>query len=476
MLFSEKRERARRFGLALRMGIPILLLIGVVLFYFFRNNKFAIHDIDIAILSAILLISIYFIFFLINTGQSEILVDRITGTFNRHALLNEIKHYLKQHEAGSLILLRIENLTDINDHYGIDRGDRILRLYLHLFDEFLKLHDLKEAIVGRYHGGDFILLLPVQKERAVALMDQFIQTYKEVGGVDIETKFSVEEIHRGDEFEPLINHLYDTLYQKKGQKENTKKLDLGRLEQEIVEAAREGNLVLHYVPTLHLRNDTIDLFEVGVRLRTKNAGMLPPKKFIPVINRLGMEREYDEALFISICKDAKEVDPSIRFSFNVSPHSLRNENFVEMIKEIAAKEGVAYDRMVLELFENRAVKDIKRYKVVLEDLKELGVRFALDNFGASNASFDYIKKLPVDMVQFDKEFTLGYNNPRIEALLKGYLLACRQMGVETLVKWVDTPEALARFRELDVDYVQGFIVADRPLESDEMKSKYGVKQ
>lgn len=475
MLFSEKRERAHRFGLALRMGIPILLLISVIIFYFFQNSKFVIDDIDIVIFTLILLVSIYFLFFLINMGQSETLMDVTTGTFNRHALLYEIKRYLVYHKNAPLALLRIENLGDISNHYGIDRGDRILQLYLHLLDEFMKLHDVKDLIVGRYHGGDFILLLPFEKERASTLMDEFIQTYKEIGGVEIEARYSLDEIYGNDEIEPVINHLYDTLYQKNGTKGNKKRIDLGKLESEIVKAVRQKDLILYYMPTLQLNSGKTDLFEVAVRLKTENSGILPPKKFIPIINRLGLEIEYDKALFISICKDAKSVDESICFSFNISPHSLRNEGFAQMIKEIVAEEGIDYSRIILELFENRAIKDIKRYKAVLEDLKDMGVKFALDNFGASNASSEYIKKLPVDMVQFDREFALSFSNPRIKALFKGYLLSSKELGVKTLMKWVDTEEALERFKKLGVDYIQGFIVADGPLSSEQIKSKYGVK-
>jgi len=65
------------------------------------------------------------------------------------------------------------------------------------------------------------------------------------------------------------------------------------------------------------------------------------------------------------------------------------------------------------------------------------MEFALDNFGAQNASFEYIKKLPVDMVQFDREFTQSYSNPKIAALLYAYTNACRSMEIKTLVKWVD---------------------------------------
>jgi len=163
----------------------------------------------------------------------------------------------------------------------------------------------------------------------------------------------------------VVNHLYDTISQQSSsslQKRNgEKRINPGTLEREIVDAVNSESLLLQYTPTLNTGTDTIDLFEVGVRLKTEKSGILPPKKFIPVINRLGLERRFDEALFRAVCKDAKMVESEIRFSFNISPFSLRNESFVESIKKIATEEGVSYDRIVVELFENRPFKDLKRY-------------------------------------------------------------------------------------------------------------------
>jgi len=215
---------------------------------------------------------------------------------------------------------------------------------------------------------------------------------------------------------------------------------------------------------------------VGVRLQTENSGVLPPKKFIPVVNRLGLEKRFDTALFAAICADAAQVAPGISFTFNISPFSLRDDTFVGEIRTIAAKSGIDYHRIVIELYENRIFKDLRRYKIVLDELRELGIRFALDNFGTPNASFEYVKQLPVDMVQFDSEFTTSYNNPKIAALLKGYLQAFRTMGVQTVMKWVDTPRMLETCRQLGVDYVQGFIVSNRPYCSDTLIKKYGVNQ
>ncbi|WP_353661591.1 GGDEF domain-containing protein [Hydrogenimonas sp. SS33] len=479
MLYSEIAERSRRFRLALRMGIPILLLIAVVIFYIVRHRHIEIAGIDIAIFALILFISIYFLFFLINLGQSETVTDRMTGAFNRKHLITALKERMSENGPYSVILFRIDNLPFINDHYGIDRGDRLLRVFVHLFDGYLKMQGVKEAVIGRYHGGDFIVGMPMEAEKSLALVDSFVSTYREIDGITVEYKYAGVEKMENTDIPSLITYLYDTLSQQKSQadkrKREEKRLDINRLEEDIVEAIEAGRLRLHYIPSMNLQSGTVDLFEVGVRLETRENGILPPKKFIPAVNRLGLENRFDTALFEAVCRDAKRVGPPIRFSFNISPFSLRNERFVQSVKEIAGQEGVPFERLILELYENRAVKDVSRYRLILEELRSLGFGFALDNFGGSNASFEYVKSLPVDMVQFDREFTISYNNPRIAALMKGYITAFRSMGVQTLVKWVDSEEAYRRFKQLGVDYAQGFFISNRPYDSETLIKKYGVK-
>ena len=479
MLYSETQERSRRFRLALRMGLPILLLIGVVVFYIFRRIRFEITEFDVAIFLSILFVSVYFLFFLINLGQSETVIDRMTGAFNRSHLLQALRKEMKLNPDYTILLVRIENLPFINDHFGIDRGDALLKVFVHLLDGFLKMQGIKEAVIGRYHGGDFIVGVPLAKQEAEKRMEEFASTYREINNITIELAYADVGKEEGDDLPSMITYLYDTLSLQRNRpskrSEEHRKVDVDRLEREIVEAIERGDLHLHFIPSLNLKTDTVDLFEVAVRLHTHNNDILPPKKFIPVVNRLGLEKSFDTALFSAVCRTAKEVAPELSFSFNVSPFSLRDETFVEGLEEVAAKEGVGFGRFVVELFENRAVKDVKRYRMTLEELREKGMRFALDNFGGSNAGFEYVKSLPVDMVRFDREFTISYNNPRIAALMRGYITAFRAMHVQTLVKWVDNEEAFVRFKQLGVDYIQGFYVSNRPYDRETLIKKYGVK-
>jgi len=478
MLYSEHIERARRFRLALRMGLPILLLIATALFGLIQKKSYHITTADVIVISLILLISVYFLFFLINTGQSETYIDRMTGSFNRKALFKMLQKALKNHRDYTILLIRIDNIPFINNHFGIERGEHLMRTYVHIMNDFFRMNGIKDAVIGRYHGGDFIVGLPIGFSTARKLIENFFSTYTQINEIPLELKFTGVDKSQTKDLQTVVTYLYDTLSAGSNTKQEKegKHIDISRRDAKIVEAIEAGKLLLHYVPIWHCEKGKIDLFEVGVKLQIDQGDLLPPKKFIPVVNRLGLEKEFDLALCQKVCETAKQLDESYRFSFNISPFSLRNEGFVSNLRSIIDRKRVSSRRFVLELYENRPYKEINRYRLILEDLKNAGFRFALDNFGASNASFEYVKKLPVDMVQFDREFTISYDNPKTAALFKGYLQAFKAMGVATMVKWVDTPEAFERFRQLGVDYIQGFVIANRPLDREELIKQYGVKR
>ena len=480
MLYSEHLERARRFRLALRMGLPILLLVAAALFALLQKSRYTITTADIFVTSLILFISVYFLFFLINTGQSESFIDRLSGSFNRRALFSVLAKEMKKSPEYTILLLKIDNLPFINDHFGIDRGDQFIRTFVHIFDDYLRIKGIKEAVIGRYHGGDFIVGLPLDLQNAKKTVENFLSTYRQIEEIPLEMRFSEVEKSQAKDLEVVVTYLYDSLSESVHngtKKENgEKRIDLSQRDSEIVEAIEAGRLLLHFVPIWHREKEAVDLFEVGVRLQTDQSGILPPKKFIPVVNRLGLEKRFDLRLCQILCDLASQIDEIYRFSFNISPFSLRNDAFVTALREMLAEKGIYRKRFILELYENRPYKEIDRYRLLLEDLKNAGFCFALDNFGASNAGFEYVKKLPVDMVQFDREFTISYDNPKTAALFKGYLQAFKAMDVATMVKWVDTPEAFERFRQLGVDYIQGFVIANRPLDREELIKQYGVKR
>lgn len=467
MLLSEKKERSIQFWLALRMGIPLLLLAAAFFFFVIRRTNFSLDFIESLILILFTLVIIYFLFFLIQIGQNERETDHLTGTFNREALFKYLNLLQKEHNTYTMVLFRIENLPFINDRYGVDKGDQLLNFIIHLMDEHFKIHNIYHAIIGRYAGSDFIVVIREPLKNVRSVFNDFTVHYQQIQEINIEYDYASATFDKQSESKALITHLYDSIGDKKNfsLKEKTiKPTDLSRMDNEIIEAIESGSLKLHFTPTLNAKSGKIDLFEVGMKLQTANFDLLPPRQFIPAVNRLGYERILDEVLIDKVCRTAAEIDDTLSLTFNISPYSLRSKNFENVIIERMYEYGVAKDQLIIELYENRIFKDIKRYRSLLEELKNEGVRFCLDNFGSFNASFEYVKTLPVDMVQFDREFSLAYRNKKYHALFEGLHSTAGKLGMKTMVKWVDKADQKEFFTQRGIDYIQGYILEQKPLD------------
>jgi hypothetical protein len=144
MLLSQKAERSRRFTLALRAGIPVLLLIFLLFATTLTSDKFSFGTKEIVLLTLSVFITIYFIYFLINLSVQETLLDHITHSFNIKAFVSQLKSY----KPKSLVCLKIENLASLNEHYSMQQVDALLYKTSQNIHVAFKGVGLKNILIG----------------------------------------------------------------------------------------------------------------------------------------------------------------------------------------------------------------------------------------------------------------------------------------------------------------------------------------
>ena len=179
---------------------------------------------------------------------------------------------------------------------------------------------------------------------------------------------------------------------------------------------------------------------------------------MPVVKRLGYEREFDEIVLEKVLLICKKMD-SVAFAFNVSPSVLRNRRFVHRFKQMVEKENVDFDRFIIILSEKEVYANMKRYNDLIQEYRALGVRFVLDNVGSLNASVEYIKRLEVDIIRFDKPFGKHMDSPAYISLLHAYIGMCKELKMKSWIKMVDTKELKDSYEKMKIDYIQGNIVS-----------------
>ena len=471
MLLSELEERARRFKLALRAGIPLLILIFLVLYtVFFQNENLSLTLGNKFLIAGIVFITIYFIYFLIELSVQETLIDQTTQGFNQKAFIHKLKHY----KPKSLVLLIVDNLSTLNENYSTEQINLLLYTMVHKLNLIFKQHGIDNAFIGRLYGAEFVVALNNNDTHIQTIMEKFIKENKIINDIEADYKFAIVT-HTDKDFEKIILQLKDIITTQRENTSKSKKInnakEISQIESNIITAIKEEKLLLSFRPLLYTKSDQIDIYEISAKLKPDTMGDILPRIYLPVVNRLGLGREYDFILFKHVVDLLPLVDETIAFTFNLSPFSLRDKTFQDKVFVYLEEKRINPSRLIIELYERKAHHDLGGYLKTLNSFRSKGIRIAIDNFGSSNASMEYMKHFKFDLVQFDRDYVTKLDDTNTYAMLTSLVKMSKDLNITTVAKWVDNESQKKRLKALGIDYLQGFGIA-KPISEKTLISKY----
>ncbi len=462
MLLSERQERERRFKLALRAGIPVILLVSLVLYStFLRDNTLEFSLENSFLIGAIFFITVYFIYFLMELSAKETLIDQTTQGYNEKSFIKQLQTY----KPKTIVLLIVENLSTISENYSTDDVDLLLYNITHKLNQELTKLGLDKSLIARRYGAEFLIAIDKNSEDIQTIFENFITNNKMINDIELNYNFAVIT-NTGKELEKNIVHLKDLIstqyitnskYKKSSVIQDAK--EISDTESCIIRSLQEKNLLLSYRPLLNIKNNTIDIYEISVKLKSYHMGNILPRVYLPIMNRLGLGRDYDLALLQHIVDILPLIDESISFSFNLSPFSLRDENFQEKFFTYLEKSKIKPSRLIIELYERKTHHDLSGYLKTLNKFRAKGIRIAIDNFGSSNASMEYMKNFNFDLVQFDRDYVTKLNDANTYAMFSSMVKMSKDLNIITVAKWVDNESQKNKLKELGIDYLQGFGIA-----------------
>ncbi len=461
MLYSESKERGNRFLIALKIAFPFLILIAYMI-YTFNTNK---NSISIILVTILIPIYTYYIFYMIYNGFKSTLIDKITRTFNRKEILELIQKEIQKDENTLIVLLNIENIYDIDERYGVNNADNLLAEFAKKINTFLENYNFKNIPIGRYSGGSFLLIIKHKKKELRHLLTMFSKELKNIGINDIEVKvdFSMIESNYDSKVENIIKVLFDFIDEEKESEFETQNIKPNEFEKIIYDAIKEEKFLLKYQPSLNLRTKKTEIFEVLVKIYSKNYGLISKNQAQKAINFGGFEKIFDKKIFDYFLTEFKNLNikdnPDRYFSINVSAVSLRDNDFRIYLREIFYHNNIKIENIILEINEKKAYKDLKRFSEILTQYKKAGFKIALDNFGGDNCSIEYLKNLPIDFAKFDIQYTKYFQNEKYKKTLKNLLELCKDLGVKTMIKFIDKQKLYEEIMEFNPTYIQGFYIA-----------------
>ncbi|MCF6309841.1 MAG: GGDEF domain-containing protein [Sulfurimonas sp.] len=462
MLLPETKEREYRFKLALRMVLPIFALVLALILHTSITSDNALSNPFYVESILILIFSIYFIFFLIYRGFDTKITNDISKVFTREYLYKYLQKELNNSKEYTLILISINNLSEINKRYGIKNGDKVLYETSRWIGEYLKEKDIKNFPIGHVKGGDFIIGLKGNKSNYKTIMELMCLKSEDLKIDDIEVQMSVainDKVLSKD-----VNYLIENLFEL--QNKNSKfmaniedEMDPSELESYVINAINERNLL--FMTQNVFEQSTSVIKECFIRLETKNGKILHQKSYIKILDKFRLMIDYDLMVIEKImgrCNDSS----SEMYAISVSPTSIRNPLFFRSIKDFFTKNKNAKNRIIFLLSENEYYPRIDKYNSTIQALRDLGIIIGVDRLGSIHTSFLYLRDLDIDIVRFDSFYTKDINEGKYKNIIDGFNIMAHEKNVKTWIKMVENEDVNNIARELNIDYSQGKYLA--PLE------------
>ncbi len=240
------------------------------------------------------------------------------------------------------------------------------------------------------------------------------------------------------------------------------------IKQEMSRALAARGLEIHYQPIVTAEGGAIVGVEALLRWNHATRGYIPPATFVKIAEEVGLMEQLGEFVLRRALADAVRW-PNLYVAVNVSPVQVRDRKFVDLVSEVLAENRVTPARLVLEMTENVLIDDPAMAKARLQDLRRLGVRLALDDFGSGYSSLTYLQQLPFDKLKIDRAFVAALDHSaNAGVIIQAIVSLGRALGMSVLIEGVETEEQRVLLRLAGCNEMQGYLFA-RPAPREEIE-------
>jgi EAL domain-containing protein (putative c-di-GMP-specific phosphodiesterase class I)/GGDEF domain-containing protein len=465
MLYSESVERHTRFKTALKISFPFLIFLALYIFIF---NIFDLKHNDFFLLIFFVIIYIYYIFYLIYQSFKISLLDNNTKTFNSEVITKEIKKALDANKNGFVAMVSIKNITFVEEQYGVDTRDEILKKFIQKLNSFLISKNFKNISIGKYQSGSFLLLFKDEQNRKLIkhLLNEFCKkiSNEEIDNIEINTQSSIVNISYDTNVKNIISKLINLPNEEAQQLNILIKPD--EFDILIKKAIKKEKFINQYQYIYAFGyQDRIKYLSVSTKIYIENFGHLTKNQISKTIQKNSYEIEFDFLAIKTILKEIKEIlieKEELKVIIKVSIASFKNNNFLVQLLKILKNNDINPNKICLLLNESKIYENTNRLKEIVKKYKDYGFCIIFDEFGLNNAAMAYLKEnVGFDMFAIDLEFTKNLNKNSYFEILKAMINMCKALNIKTLIKFVDKREIEDKLNELKPDYVQGFLY-DKP--------------
>ena len=420
--------------------------------------------------------------------------DPLTGLANRRLFLDRLAQHMRSATANghkiALFLFDLERFKKINDTLGRAAGDDLLKLVAKWLADNLGDFD----VLARVDADNFAVVLPqaTQESDVIRLLEKTIAAFlnhpfclnevdyriaAKVGvalypddGADADTLFKHAEAAvkkakvAGDRYLFYAQKMTETMAGGLG------------FETRLRQALERDEFVLHYQPKVSIASGELTGAEALIRWNDPQTGLVPPARFIPVLEETGLIQDVGRWALEKAMEDYQRWRRSglstVRIAVNVSPLQLRSRTFVSAVERVISTAPDSAGGLELELTESLIMENVTHSILSLSAIRALGITIAIDDFGTGFSSLSYLSKLPLDTLKIDRSFVTdmvaGADGKALVAVIVNLAHALK---LKVVAEGVETEEQLHELRLLCCDEMQGFLFG-RPVPVATFEEKY----
>ena len=413
--------------------------------------------------------------------------DVLTGLYNRRYFQRELERVtarvMRSAATCGLLYIDLDQFKYINDTLGHAAGDRLLVEIADLLSNNMREGEL----LARFGGDEFTMLLyNIAENNLYSTAEKFRNLFHDykffhtgnainitcsigVALLDSSIKSAEEIMAHAD----MACHMAKSggrncvyLYNPGEENEKGMAADMGWASR-VKDMLNQDRMIQTYQPIVSIETGQIDSYEVLLRMPCDDGPMILPGGFLPAAERFGLIQNIDRWVTqksIEHLDQLHQRGERIRLSINLSGHAFDDKSLLPLIRKLLHQSALDPAYLTFEITESAAIKNMERAVRLISELKELGCRFALDDFGSGFNSFTYLKHLPVDIIKIDGSFVKDITSNQVDhAMVTSMNQIAHALGKTTIAEWVENIETYNTLKEIGVDHVQGFYLG-RPEE------------
>jgi len=409
-------------------------------------------------------------------AQHMAVTDPLTNLYNRRAIKDKTAELSarasRRGKSVAFLMIDLDGFKKINDLYGHDTGDQLLREAADRMREVVP----PSSIVARLGGDEFgvcMVFEPEYPESVDRVAEDVVEILaRPVMVADMEQTITASIGIARPEFDnesmdQLIRQADIALYatKKNGKNgyswfENGMEVELrtrNTLEADIRAAIPNDEFVPYFEKQINLQTGKLVGFEMLARWISPTRGLIPPDEFIGVSEETGMIGDLSMAIIRKALLEAKDWDPSLTVSVNISPVQLKDPWLAQKIVKLLVETGYPANRLEVEITESSLFKNLSLAQSIVGSLKNQGIQIALDDFGTGYSSLAHLRALPFDRIKIDRSFVSSMlDNAESEAIVNAITGLGASLAVPITAEGIEDQDVIAKLRELGCAKGQGW--------------------